>query len=123
MFIEMSSEGDTTGRCDAISSESLRKRFCGTSCRTFTCFSKLSLKITKRTFLVLNLRIFIFARNFLKLSTQNYTNKAFFVSKLRPFVFHYLPFHKSEGTDSNYKDFFKDFSLKISTKEHFLSQI
>ena len=79
-------------------------------------YSILSLKIRNRTFLVSNLRIFIFARNFFKLSTQNYTNKAFLVPKLKLFVLRDLPFHKFEGTDSNYKNFFKDFSLKISRK-------
>ena len=79
----------------------------------------LSLKIPKRTFLISNLRILIFARNFFKLSTQNYTNKAILVPKLKPFVSHELPLHKSEGTDSNHKNLFKDFSLKISRKEHF----
>ena len=73
------------------------------------------------TFLVLNLRIFIFARNFFKLATQNYTNKAFLVPKLKLFVLHELSFQKSQGTDSNYKNFVKDFSLKILRKENFLS--
>ena len=86
-------------------------------------FLIVSLKTPKRTFLVSNLRIFIFAQNFFKLSTQNYTNKAFLVPKLKLFVMHDLPFHKSEGTDFNYKNFFKDFSLKISRKNYFLSQI
>ena len=67
----------------------------------------LSLKIGKRTFLVSNLRIFIFARNFFKLSTQNYTNKAFLVPKLKLFTLHDLPFIKSEDTYSNYKYFLK----------------
>ena len=79
-------------------------------------YSILSLKIRNRTFLVSNLRIFIFARNFFKLSTQNYTNKAFLVPKLKLFMLHDLPFHKFEGTDSNYKDFLKDFSLKLARK-------
>ena len=86
-------------------------------------FLIVSLKTPKRTFLVSNLRIFIFAQNFFKLSTQNYTNKAFLVPKLKLFVMHDLPFHKSEGTDFNYNNFFKDFSLKILRKNYFLSQI
>ena len=73
------------------------------------------------TFLVSNSRIFIFARNFFKLSTENYTSKAFLVPKLKLFVLHELSFQKSQGTDSNYKNFVKDFSLKILGKEHFLS--
>ena len=68
-------------------------------------FPILSLKIPKRTILVSNLRGFIFARNFLKLSSQNNTNKAFLVPKLKLFVLHHFPFHKFEGTDSNYKNF------------------
>ena len=85
-------------------------------------FPILSLKMPKSTFLVSNLRIFIFAQNFFKLSTQKYTNKAFLVPKLKLFVVYGLPFHKSEGTNFTYKNFFKAFSLKISRKEHFLSQ-
>ena len=70
-----------------------------------------------------NLRTFIFAGNFFKLSIQNYTKKAFLIPKSKRFVLHDLPFHKSEDTNSNYKNFFQDFSLKISRKVHFLSQI
>ena len=81
------------------------------------------LKVPKRTFLVSNLRIFIFAQNVLKLSTQNSTNKALLVPKLKLFILQDLPSHKSESTDSNYNNFFKDLSLKLSRKEHFLSQI
>ena len=73
----------------------------------------------KRTFLVSNLRIFIFAQNVFKLSAQNYTNKAFLVPKLKLFVMHDLPFHKFKGTDFNYKNFFKNVSLKISRKNDF----
>ena len=72
----------------------------------------LSLKIPKRTFLISNLRIFIFARNFFKLSTQNYTNKAFLVPKLKMNVL--IPI---------IRNFFKDFSLKISRKEHFFPEV
>ena len=61
-------------------------------------FPILSLKIPKRIFLVSNLRVFVFAQKFFILSTQNYTNKAFLVPELKLF-------HKSEGTDSNYKHF------------------
>ena len=86
-------------------------------------FPIFSLKITKRTFLVSSLRIFIFARNLFKLVTQNDRNKAFLVPKLKLFVLHDLSFHKLEGADSNYMNFQKDFSLKMSTKEHILSQI
>ena len=68
-------------------------------------FPILSLKIPKRIILVSNLRVFIFAQNFLKLSSQNNTNKAFLVPKLKLFVLHHFPFHKFEGTDSNYKNF------------------
>ena len=82
-------------------------------------FSNFSLKIPKRTFLVSNLRIFIFAQNFLKLSIQIYTNKAFLVPKLKLFILQEWPSHKSESTDSNYNNFFKDLSLKLSRKEHF----
>ena len=77
-------------------------------------FSIFSLKIPKRIFLVSNLRSFIFARNFYKISTQNYTNKASLVPKMILFVLHDLPFHKSEGTDTKYKNFL------ISRKELFL---
>ena len=55
--------------------------------------------------LVLNLRIFIFAWNFFRLTTQNYTNKAFLVPKLKRFVLYDLPFHKFEGADSKYNNF------------------
>ena len=65
-------------------------------------FPILSLKVPKRTFLVSNLRVFIFAQNFFKRSTQNYTNKAFLVPKLKLFVLYGLPFYKSGGTDSNF---------------------
>ena len=65
-------------------------------------FPILSLKISKRTCLVSNSRIFIFARKFFKLSNKNYTNKAFLVPKLKLFVLRDSPFHKPEGTDSNY---------------------
>ena len=58
------------------------------------------------TFLVSNLKIFIFARNFFKLTTLNYTNKAFLVPKLKLFVLHDLPFQKIEGADFKYKNFF-----------------
>ena len=64
-------------------------------------FLVFSLKIPKRILLVSNLRIFIFARNFFKLTTQNYTNKAFLVPKLKLFVLHNLFFHKIEGADFN----------------------
>ena len=80
-----------------------------------------SLKIPKSTFFVSNLRIFIFARNFFKLTTQNYTNKAFFVSKLKLFMLHELPFHKFEGTNSKYK--IKYTSKNIEKRGFFLSQI
>ena len=86
-------------------------------------FPIFSLKVPKRTVLVSNLRIFIFAQNFLKLSTQNYTNKLFLVPKLKLFILQDLLSHKSESTDSNYHNFFKDLSLKLSRKQHFLSQI
>ena len=69
-------------------------------------FPSFSLKISKRTFLASNWRIFIFSRNVFKLSTQNYANRAFLVPKLKHFVLHDLPFHKFEGTDSRYKNFF-----------------
>ena len=48
---------------------------------------------------------FVFAQNF-KLTTQNYTNKAFLVPKLKLFVLYDLPFHKFEGADSKYKNLF-----------------
>ena len=86
-------------------------------------FPVLNLKISKRAFLASNIRISIFPRNILKLSTQDYTHKAFLVPKLKLFVSHNLSFLKSEGTYSNYKNLFKDFSLKISWREHFLFQI
>ena len=71
-----------------------------------TIFSPiLSLKIPKETFLVSNLRIFIFAQNIRKRSNQNYINKSFLVPKLKLFVLHDLPFHKSEVTDSSCKNF------------------
>ena len=46
-------------------------------------FPILSLQILKRTFLVPNLRIFIFAQNVFKLLTQNYTSNAFLAPKLK----------------------------------------
>ena len=82
-------------------------------------FSNFQSKILKRTILVSNLRISIFTRNFFKLTTQNYTTNTFLAPKLKLFVLHDLPFCKSEGTHSKYDFFFKDFSLKISRKEHF----
>ena len=86
-------------------------------------FPIFSLKIPKRTFSISNLRIFIFARNFSKLATQNYTNKVFLVSELKLFVFHDLPFHKFQAAHSKHKNFLKEFSLKISRKGRFLSKI
>ena len=45
-------------------------------------------------------------------------------SKIETFCVAQLAFvHKFEGTDSKFKTFFKDFSLKISRKEQLLSQI
>ena len=52
-----------------------------------------------------------------------YTNKVFWGPKLKLFVLHDLSFQKSEGTDSNYEKFLKDFSPRISRKEPLLSQI
>ena len=49
-------------------------------------FPIFSLKKPRRTFFLSSLRIFIFARNFLKLTTQNYTNKAFSVPNLKLFA-------------------------------------
>ena len=80
------------------------------------------LKIPKRTFLVTNLRIFVFARNFFKLTTQNYTNKAFLVPKLKLFVLNDLPFSKFEPSNiriRNIRIFLKDFSLWYRKKEYF----
>ena len=60
-------------------------------------------------FSILNpkIRIFIFARNVFKLTTQNYTNKALLVPKLKLFMLNDLPFHKCEGADSKNKNFLK----------------
>ena len=41
-----------------------------------------------------NLIIFIFAWNIIKFTTQNYTNKAFLIPKLKLFLLDDLPFHK-----------------------------
>ena len=60
-------------------------------------FSYFHLKIPKRTFLVSNLRIYIFRRNFFKLTTQNYRNKACLVPKSKLFVLHDLYCHKFKG--------------------------
>ena len=66
-----------------------------------------NLKISKRTILVSNFTIFIFARSLFKLTTENYTNKAFLVPKLKLFVLHDLPSHKIEDANFKYKNFFK----------------
>ena len=87
---------------------------------TIVFFSTFSLKIPKRTIFSSNLRAFIFAGIFLKLTIQNYTNKAFLVPKLKLLVLHDLPFHKFGVADSKYNFLKKDFSLKILRKEHFL---
>ena len=75
------------------------------------------LKMAKRIFFSSNLRTFIFARNCFKLTTQNYTNKAFLIPKLKLFMLHNSPFHNFVGADSKF--FFLVFSLKIKKKEHF----
>ena len=95
-------------------------------CAQFFAFPQIPifcLKIPKRTFLVTNLRIFVFARNIFKLTTQNYTNKAFLVPKLKLFVLNDLPFHKFEPSGiriPNVRIFLVyDFSLWYRKKEYF----
>ena len=56
----------------------------------------------KDIFFSSNLRTFIFARNFFKLATQNYTNKAFLIPKLKLFMLHDSPFHNFVGADPKY---------------------
>ena len=92
-------------------------------------FSNFSAKITNKTFLILNLRIFTFARKFVfretqgclypmlqwlfQIPAQKNSNKAFLALNLKIFIFA----RKFESADFNYnKSFFKSFkffSLKI----------
>ena len=60
---------------------------------------------------------------FLNLQFKITEIRQFLVPKLNLVVLHDLPFRKFEGAHSKYKHFFKDFGLKISRKEHILSQI
>ena len=79
------------------------------------------LKMAKRIFFSSNLRTFIFARNCFKLTTQNYTNKAFLIPKLKVFMLHNSPFHNFVGADSQF--FFFSFQSENKRKEHFFVPI
>ena len=85
-------------------------------------FSSFSSKDTQQDIFGLKFKdFFVFAQNF-KLTTQYYTNKVFLVPKLKLFVLYNFPFYKFECADFKYENLFEDFNLKISRKEHFLSQ-
>ena len=72
-----------------------------------TVFSNSYSKNTQNDIFGLKFKDFYFFTKLFKLSTQSYTNKAFFFPKLKLFVLHELPFHKSQDTDSNYRNFLK----------------
>ena len=85
-------------------------------------FSNAQSKSTQKDIFDLEFKEFYFCTKLFKLSTQNYTNKAFLVPKLKLFTLHDLPFIKSEDTYSNYKYFLKILVQKYQ-KRVFLFQI
>ena len=58
-----------------------------------------------------------------KITTQNYTNKAFIVPKFKRFVLHDLPFYKFQGADSKYNFFLRVWSENVEKRDFFVPNL
>ena len=92
-------------------------KFQGADSKYHNFFSNFQSKNTQKDIFGVKFKFF-FARNFLKLVTQNYINKAFFVPKLKLFYTTCL-FTRLRILIPNIRAFYSDLSLTIDRQYHF----